>query len=732
MVVSTSYSPPSPPPHTRGIQMRACLILPLLLLASPVAADTILVDHGGSGDYLTIEEGLSAAVYGDTVVVACGTYHEHDLVMMSGVCLRSETGEPECVTVDADSLGRAFYCSGADSTTVVEGLTITRGLRESVVAPYDGGGMYWADSSPKILSCTFTDNQAHNTGGISRGGALAFSGCSPVIMDCSFSGNTARTSWPHGNTYGGAVSLGSSEAMISSCTFSSNRASEGGGLYAGSRKLMITDCVFEDNWAVYGGGMEVYGFNFDLTMTDCQFLGNDAHQGGGAILGRDATITGCTFADNTAVNIGGMQCFSGTTVTDCLFVGNIGDYGGGIDCTGASLFEGCTITDNRSGWTAGGISLYAGGTMRECVVLGNLAELRGGGVVCGNPHQGSTSIIDCVVADNETYETGGGIACVETLDISIVGCTISGNTAWGGGGAISAEDGAEPVVERTILAFSHAGGAALCDSTGAITLIECDVFGNEEGDWVDCIAGQESTSGNFSLDPLFCDMYSGDFSVCANSPCLPAAGGQRDLVGALGQGCDNCDSPVECALFVGACSERVVTIRWTMENPGGFTGLNVYRATETGGPFTKLNESLLPALSPGAYIDTTVWPAATFFYRLAAVRHEGSEGYIGDTLTASTPGRLPAALHAPNPNPFSDRCSVVLDLPSPTARAVVAVFDVSGRRVATLHDAPLPRGRREFSWDGSDDAGSQCASGIYFLRCDAGHAVLRQRVALMR
>ena len=101
--------------------MRACLILALLLLACPAAADTILVDHTGSGDYLTIEEGLSAAAYGDTVLVACGTDHEHDLEMKSGVCLQSATGEPECVTVDADSLGRAFYCSAADK---VHGETI--------------------------------------------------------------------------------------------------------------------------------------------------------------------------------------------------------------------------------------------------------------------------------------------------------------------------------------------------------------------------------------------------------------------------------------------------------------------------------------------------------------------------------------------------------------------------------------------------------------------------------
>jgi hypothetical protein len=227
-------------------------------------------------------------------------------------------------------------------------------------------------------------------------------------------------------------------------------------------------------------------------------------------------------------------------------------------------------------------------------------------------------------------------------------------------------------------------------------------------------------------------MNYGDFSLCSNSPCLPAAGGQRDLVGALGQGCANCDSPVEGALLVTSCDEESVTLRWSIEGLSRFAGLSIYRATEDSGQLTRLNRELLPALSPGSYVDATVWPATTFHYQLRAVFPDGGEVAAGGDVCATTPGRLSTVLRSPCPNPFSDRCVFELDLPSGSNRATVGVFDVAGRRVASLHDAPLSRGRHEFLWDGYGDGGNHCAAGIYFVRCEAADLKLLQRVTLLK
>jgi hypothetical protein len=89
------------------------------------------------GDQPTIQAGLDAAAPGDEVVVACGTYYERDILLSSGVILRSETGEPGCVTVDAKNLGRGFSAISLAETATVEGLTVTGGR---ITDNSEGGG----------------------------------------------------------------------------------------------------------------------------------------------------------------------------------------------------------------------------------------------------------------------------------------------------------------------------------------------------------------------------------------------------------------------------------------------------------------------------------------------------------------------------------------------------------------------------------------------------------------
>lgn len=68
-------SPPaSLPGRTNLSRSVTAALLVILLHAAPATAGLIRVDHTGGGDFLTISEGIAAAVTGDTVLVARGTY----------------------------------------------------------------------------------------------------------------------------------------------------------------------------------------------------------------------------------------------------------------------------------------------------------------------------------------------------------------------------------------------------------------------------------------------------------------------------------------------------------------------------------------------------------------------------------------------------------------------------------------------------------------------------------
>ncbi len=67
------------------------------------------------------------------------------------------------------------------------------------------------------------------------------------------------------------------------------------------------------------------------------------------------------------------------------------------------------------------------------------------------------------------------------------------------------------------------------------------------------------------------------------------------------------------------------------------------------------------------------------------------------------------------PNPFNPRTTLRFELTAP-ATVELTVFDLSGRRVATLALGDRAAGRHEAVWQGCDEAGRSMPSGVYLAR----------------
>jgi hypothetical protein len=180
-------------------------------------------------------------------------------------------------------------------------------------------------------------------------------------------------------------------------------------------------------------------------------------------------------------------------------------------------------------------------------------------------------------------------------------------------------------------------------------------------------------------------------------------------------------TPVLVSTVESEAGPDLVRLRWHVSELD--RSFDVMRSGSDGG--WRARASLRPG-SGGflSYEDTDIQPGATYSYRLQ-FEDEGSVRYAGETrieVPVESSLRLDAA-------PLIDggRFAVELTLPKASA-AHLAVYDVSGRRVAE-HDTPtLAAGRHVIDFGATTGWGP----GVYWVRLEGAASMLQRRVVLIR
>jgi predicted extracellular nuclease len=83
------------------------------------------------------------------------------------------------------------------------------------------------------------------------------------------------------------------------------------------------------------------------------------------------------------------------------------------------------------------------------------------------------------------------------------------------------------------------------------------------------------------------------------------------------------------------------------------------------------------------------------------------------------------------PNPFNPKTTIAFTLPE-AGDVSLEVYDVAGRRVATLIDRRLESGPHSVTWDGRTEAGERAASGVYFYKLVAGEQKTTRKMVLLK
>ena len=348
----------------------------------------------------------------------------------------------------------------------------------------DGGGSvihcFYISADATIDGLTITGGYSTGTIPNDEGGGMYIDNCDPIINNCAFLDNYA-------DYRGGAISAHFADnCAITNCIFSQNvSGSQGGAIYSYDSDLTIANCRFDGNEGKAGSnttGGAVYNRDSASTITQCTFTGNRATRGAGVCnASSDAVITDCTFADcnETSSQGGGVyNSSSSVMITDCLF------YGNHVTTSGGAIYD-------------------------------------GGGTGPGDIYE--STVINCIMADNEAATYGGAVFTDRYLTTKFTNCTIYGNNADNRGGAVYNAYG-EPAFTNCIIWGNTAPtGPGLFNYSSSAGF---QMFVN----YSDIQGGFAGTS-NIEAEPNFVDPTYGYFELTSGSYCIDAGDNIAPAIG---------------------------------------------------------------------------------------------------------------------------------------------------------------------------------------------------------
>ncbi len=558
------------------------------VLAFPVLSHsqtTWIVDQGGVGDFLTIQEGIGAASGGDTVLVKDGTYTGAGNKFLDyggkAITVESENG-PELTIIDCEGDGQAFYFhSGETETSILRGITIRNGhftngggiqciqgsgpliencVIEGCTAENEGNAIYVKESSPRLKGLVISSTGAAVS--FVQVPSLKISGCTIDVVQ----GTGIRSSSPDVD----------SVLTVDSCTIRGDPSSTGGsgiyfrratltvigstimghptaGIFCESmRSLTVEDSTISENGDAqteprYGYGGISISSSDNVIIRNSLITENKTGEGRGASPSYGGGLS-VGFADRLEVQ--------NSSITHNILEGHYGGagghaLGGGLFFRGNSCLIGSsTISQNVASTASDGDPAdYARGAgahidaqdsclIENSTISQNVAsgtpDSYGGGI----NFEESGALVNCLVTNNSARFGGGVYFFTSEESKDIINSTISDNTATEQGGGVvcvgSPSGPATASITNSILWNNAApeGPQIWIGSTtdpSTVFLGYSDVEGGAEGVHVEPTCFLNDIGGNFSSAPLFVSGPLGDYYLSqiqagqgADSPCVDA------------------------------------------------------------------------------------------------------------------------------------------------------------------------------------------------------------------
>ena len=203
--------------------------------------------------------------------------------------------------------------------------------------------------------------------------------------------------------------------------------------------------------------------------------------------------------------------------------------------------------------------------------------------------------------------------------------------------------------------------------------------------------------------------------------------------------------PVELSSFTATPNaQNHVNVQWVTQSETGVLGFRIYRSTDTNAAEAELISPLIPATNTShtqlyLYKDKDLTCDGTYYYWLESADLDGFSTlhgpisiqyeYLGNHGTP--PVQIVNGINQVYPNPFNPIAFITYGLEQKSS-VDIRIYNTRGQIVRHFPTENKEAGTYKTEWDGKNDDGKSCASGVYMIKMNTAMGSFNRKLLLSK